>query len=187
VEVTVALAVITIVMGVAFALLNGFQQTYRYEEANAEAQRNARFAIARLNEIIRSAGTNPTSNAAVNNLKFVEIGDGGASLRLRSDLDGDGATSTAIDDNTDVIITSEDVTLRLVDGDIQLIDNTGAAPEGREILTIANNINTLRFSDPDGSSRRIVVDLTAVPSGMSAKDPRYREVSFTSTIRLRNR
>src|SRR5712691_592768 len=82
VEVTVALAVMTTIMGVAFMLLNGFQQTYQREEAYADAARNARFAVARLEEIIRSAGTNPTGNTAVNWLTFVDFGGGNSSSSL---------------------------------------------------------------------------------------------------------
>ena len=51
-ELVIALLVLTAVMGIAFMLLNRFQQAYRYEEAYADAQRNARLAVARLNEII---------------------------------------------------------------------------------------------------------------------------------------
>src|SRR5215216_3322185 len=76
-EVTIALLVMTAIIGVAFMLLNRFQQRHRYEEAYADAQRNARFAVTRLNEIIRTAGTNPTGDSAVNNWRFVEFGTNG--------------------------------------------------------------------------------------------------------------
>ena len=58
-EVTIALGVMTVILGVAFTLLSRFQASYRYEEGYVDAARNGRFAITRLNEIIRSAGTNP--------------------------------------------------------------------------------------------------------------------------------
>src|ERR1044071_2341271 len=120
IEMTVALAILTVVMGVAFMLLNRFQQSYRYEEAYADAQRNARFGIARLNEIIRSAGTNPTAKTSVNPTNFVSLlaptttsgtAVSSSSIQLRSDLNGDALNTTTISANSDVIVTSENVTL----------------------------------------------------------------------------
>src|SRR5688572_6397185 len=72
-EVVIAMMMLTAVMGVAFSLLHTFQTSYRYEEAYADAQRNGRFALARLNEIIRSAGTNPTANITVNPTNFAVL------------------------------------------------------------------------------------------------------------------
>ena len=188
-EVTVALAVMTIVMGIAFSLLNGFQQTYRYEESYADAQRNGRFAIARLNEIIRSAGNWPGGTTAVNGASFVEFLNSGTAIRLKSDLNGDRLFTTSVSSNSDVIITSEDVTIRLNGNAIEMVDNTGTAPPDRRVLTIADNIRSVTFSDPDvsNSRREVVVDMVAVPSGIATNDPRFREVHYVSNIRLRNR
>jgi prepilin-type N-terminal cleavage/methylation domain-containing protein len=190
-EVTIALSVMTTVMGMAFMLLNGFQQTYQREEAYADAARNARFAVARLEEIVRSAGTNPTGRMAVNWLTFVDYGGGntGSSLHLTGDLDGDRSTVSRVDDNQDVIITSEDVTLQLdtAANTIVMRDNTEAVGSTRRTVAIAENIRSLTFTDPDGSRRQVSVDLIAVPSGIAATDRRYREVHYTATIRLRNR
>lgn len=191
VEVTIALAVMTTVMGVAFMLLNGFQQTYQREEAYADAARNARFAVARLEEIVRSAGTNPTGKTAVNWLTFVDFGGGntGSSLRLISDLNGDGLTNSTIASDSDVIITSENVTLQLDTNTntIVMVDNNQAVDSTRRTVPIAENIRSLTFTDPDGFRRQVNVDLIAVPSGVPTSDRRYREVHYTATIRLRNR
>src|SRR6476620_3420013 len=94
IEVTIGLLVLTVVMGLAFTLLNNFQLAYQREEAYADAARNARFAVSRLEEIVRSAGTNPTGKTAVNWLTFVDFGGGnsGSSLHLKSDLNGNGVT-----------------------------------------------------------------------------------------------
>ena len=197
IEVTVALLVMTVIIGVAFMLLNRFQQTYRYEEAYADAQRNARFAVTRLNEIIRTAGTNPTGDTVVNNWRFVEFGSAGVfqtsgtqssgdSLRLKSDLNGDKQSNTTVSSNSDVIVTSENVTLRHDSANrrIIMVDNT---PGGSATIPLADNISSLSFSDPDGSRREVEVSLTAVPSGIATNDPRYREVQYTTTVRLRNR
>jgi prepilin-type N-terminal cleavage/methylation domain-containing protein len=190
-EVTVALAVMTTVMGVAFMLLNNFQLAYQREEAYADAARNARFAVSRLEEIVRSAGTNPTGKTAVNWLSFVDFGGGnlGSSLHLISDLNGDSATSSTIAANSDVIITSENVTLSLdtVNNRIVMVDNNQPVDSTRRTVPIAENIRSLTFTDPDGSRREVDVDLIAVPSGVPITDKRYREVHFTANIRLRNR
>lgn len=197
-ELTVALMVLTIVMGVAFAMLNRFQQTYRYEEAYGDAQRNARFAITRLNEVIRSAGTNPTANSTVNQTNFVVLlpptatsgtAISSSSIQLRSDLDGDALNATTVSANTDVIVTSENVTLRLdaANRRIMMDDNTASPITS---IPIADNISSLTFTDPNGANytnKAIRVDLVAVPSGIMRGDPRYREVNYTAVIRLRNR
>jgi prepilin-type N-terminal cleavage/methylation domain-containing protein len=190
-EVTVALTVITVILGIAFGVLNRFQVNYRYEMGFVDAQRNGRFAIARLSEIIRSAGTNPTGKTAVNWLTFVDFGGNNSSstLTLKSDLDGDGATSSTLTSSNDVIIASENVTLRLntSTNTIEMVDNNLAAGSARQIVPIAENVRSVTFSDPDGTRREVDVDLVAIPSGIPTADPQYREVEFTTTIRLRNR
>ncbi|MEK6285173.1 MAG: prepilin-type N-terminal cleavage/methylation domain-containing protein [Acidobacteriota bacterium] len=197
-ELIIALMVLTIVVGIAFSLLNRFQQTYRYEEAYADAQRNARFAVARLNEIIRSAGTNPTANTTVNPTNFVSLlapatasgtAISSSSIQLRSDLNGDTLNTATISSNSDVIVTSENVTLRLdaANSWIVMDDNTVTPPLS---VTIAENIRSVTFTDPNGASntnKAIHVRLVAAPSGIAIGDPRYREVSYNATIRLRNR
>ena len=197
-EVTVALLVLTVIMGIAFGLLNRFQQTYRYEEAYADAQRNARFAMARLNEIIRSSGTNPTSTTTVNPTNFAVLlppttSSGNqvtsSSIQLRSDLDGDTQNTTTVSSNSDVIVTSENVTLRLDTDNRRIVmdDNTSSPIRS---IPIADNIISMKFTDPNGATytnKAIQVELIAVPNGIDKADPRYREVSYTATIRLRNR
>jgi prepilin-type N-terminal cleavage/methylation domain-containing protein len=198
IELTLSVLVMTIVMGIAFGLLNSFQRTYRFEESYADAQRNARFAMARLHEIIRSSGTNPTATNSVNATNFAvllpPVTTAGAevsasSLRLRSDLDGDKQNTTTVSSNSDVIVTSEDVTLRLdsVNRRIVMDDNTSNPVT---TVPIADNIISVKFTDPNGATftnKAILVELIAVPNGVPSEDPRYRQVSYTATIRLRNR
>ena len=197
-ELVISLMVLTVVMGIAFMLLNRFQQSYRYEEAYADAQRNARFAVARLNEIIRSAGTNPTANTTVNPTNFVSLlapttatgtAISSSSIQLRSDLNGDTFNNTTISLDSDVIVTSENLTLRLDAPNSRIVmdDNTAG---GSTNITIAENIRNVTFTDPNGASntnKAIQVKLVAIPSGIASGDPRYREVSYNATIRLRNR
>jgi prepilin-type N-terminal cleavage/methylation domain-containing protein len=196
-EVVVALMVLSVVLGIAFSLLNRFQQTYRYEEAYADAQRNARFAMARLNEIVRSAGTNPTATTAVNPTDFAVLlpptstsgsAVSSSSIQLKSDLNGDKLNTSTLAAG-DVIVTSENVTLRLDQNNRQIVmvDNT---PAGNGTIPIADNIRSITFTDLNGASRTnkaIQVRLVAIPSGIADGDPRYREVSYTGVIRLRNR
>ena len=190
-EVTIALAIITVILGIAFSVLNRFQKNYRYEMGYVDAQRNGRFAVARLSEIIRSAGTNPTGKTAVNWLTFVDFGGSNSSstLTLKSDLDGDGATTSTLTSSADVIIASENVTLRLnsTTSTIEMVDNNLADGSARKIVPIAENIRSVTFSDPDGTRRQVDVILLAIPSGIPTSDPQYREVEFTTSIRLRNR
>lgn len=197
-ELTLSLLVMTIVMGIAFGLLNIFQRSYRYEEAYADAQRNARFAMARLHEIIRSSGTNPTAASTVNATNFAVLLPttttsgtemSSSSIRLKSDLDGDKANITTVSSDTDVIVTSEDVTLRLDSANRRLVmDDNTSNPVAT--VPIADNIISVKFTDPNGTiftNKAIQVEIVAVPNGIQAGDPRYRQVSYTATIRLRNR
>ena len=197
-ELTLSLLIMTVVMGIAFGLLSSFQRNYRYEEAYADAQRNARFAMARLNEIIRSSGTNPTASSTVNSTNFAVLlptvttsgtEKSSSSIRLKCDLDGDKANTTTVSSNSDVIVTSEDVTLRLDSDNRRLVmdDNTSNPVT---TVPIADNIISIKFTDPNGTTftnKAIQVELVAVPNGIETGDPRYRPVSYTATIRLRNR
>jgi Tfp pilus assembly protein PilW len=196
-ELVIGLMLITIVTGVSISLLNRFQSSYRYEEAYADAQRNARFALSRLNEIIRSAGTNPTGKMTVNESDFAVLispttsgtASTASSIRLKSDLNGDTYNTANISANSDVIVTSEDVTLRLdaVNRRIIMDDNTVSPVQS---IPIADNVISMTFTDPNGSTRTnktIIVNLVAVPNGIIQGDKRYREVSYSGAIRLRNR
>ena len=198
VEITIALLALTVVMGAAFSILNRFQKSYRYEEAYADAQRNARFAVARLNEVIRSAGTNPRASTIVNRTNFAVLQTptttsgtavSSAAIQLRSDLDGDLLNNTRVSSNSDVIVTSENVTLRLdaAARQIIMVDNTLETPVS---TPIADNVVSLKFTDPNGATytnKAIQVTLVAVPSGINPGEPNYREVTYGATIRLRNR
>jgi len=195
IEVTVALGVMTVIVGIVFMLFNRVQTTYRYEEAYADAARNGRFAVSRLEEIVRSAGTNPTGRTSVNWLTFVDFGggDSSSSLHMKSDLNGDGATTSTLTSDADVIIASEDIVLRLnsTANTIEMVDNNGPLVSGQHpAVPIAENIQSLTFSDPDTvnhSRKEVDIALTAIPAGIATSDTLFRQVTFTATIRLRNR
>jgi prepilin-type N-terminal cleavage/methylation domain-containing protein len=194
IEVTVALGVMTVIVGIVFTLFNRVQQNYRYEEAYADAARNGRFAVSRLEEIIRSAGTNPTGRTSVNWLTFVDFGggDSSSSLHLKSDLNGDGATTSTLTSDADVIVASEDVVLRLnsTANTIEMVDNNPPNAPQHPAVPIAENIQSLTFSDPDTvnhSRKEVDITLTAIPAGIATSDTLFRQVTFTANIRLRNR
>lgn len=88
-----------------------------------------------------------------------------------------------------MIIASENVTLRLNTGTntVEMVDNNQPTTSPRRVVPIAENIRSVTFSDPDGTRREVDVTLSAVPAGIPTSDPQYREVEFTTTIRLRNR
>jgi len=198
IELTIAILLVTMITGIAIALLNRFQTNYRYEEAYADAQRNARFALARLNEIIRSSGTNPTGKTTVNVTNFAVLQSptttagtavSSSSIRLKSDLNGDTQNISHVSSSSDVIVTSEDLTLRLDADNRQIIldDNTFTPVQS---TPIADNIISMTFTDPNGATytnKEIIVTLIAVPGGISPNDHRYRTVSYSGAIRLRNR
>ena len=198
IEILIAMMITTVVLGVAMGLLNRFQTSYRYEEAYADAQRNARFALARLNEIIRSAGTNPTSKITVNPTDFAVLlsptttsgtAVTSSSIQLKSDLNGDALNTAHVSSDTDVIVTSENMVLRLDSANRRIVmDDYTTSP--MTSTPIADNIISLTFTDPNGATntnKTIVVNLIAVPNGISQGDRRYREVSYSGSIRLRNR
>ncbi len=197
VEVTVSLLVLTVVMGIAFTLLASFQRSYRYEEAYADAQRNARFAVARLAEVIRSAGTNPTANSTVNPSNFLSllgtkttsgVAVTAGSIELKSDFNGDTLNTERVASNSDVIVISEDVTISL-DSDHRQILLTDNTPGGSTII-LADNVESLSFTDSNGASntnKTVQIQIVAVPAGISDSDPRYRRVSYSEVVRLRNR
>jgi prepilin-type N-terminal cleavage/methylation domain-containing protein len=197
-EILVAMMIMTVVLGVAFNLLTRFQTSYRYEEAYADAQRNARFALARLNEIVRSAGTNPTAKVTVNPTDFAVLQSPtttsgtavtSGSIQLKSDLNGDALNTTNVSADTDVIVTSENLILRLDTNNRRIVmDDYTTSP--MTSTPLADNIISLSFTDPNGSTntnKTIMVTLVAVPSGIFPGDKRYREVSYSGSIRLRNR
>jgi hypothetical protein len=68
-----------------------------------------------------------------------------------------------------------------------MVDNNQPTSSTRRTVSIAENIRSLSFRDPDGSRKEVDIDLIAVPNGIPASDHRYREVHYTSNIRLRNR
>ena len=207
-ELVVTVAILTVVMGAAFNLMTRSQVSYDANQIQAEAHANADFAVNRVTEIIRGAGSNPTNLTTVNWIDFLTNPDS-SSVRVKSDLNGDGDVTDRVDAVSAAtttqyhIISSEDVTLRyyptetVVSGvtiparTICMIDNTPVpgttASYDLAPIVIAQNI--LSFSCPAGSNpREVTLSITAGPSrAISTSDPRYRSYATSARIRLRNR
>src|SRR5688572_28002026 len=65
-ELIVVTLLLLIISGSIFSALVNSQKTFDAEQANAEANANARFAINRIKEILESSGNNPGQVANIN-------------------------------------------------------------------------------------------------------------------------
>jgi prepilin-type N-terminal cleavage/methylation domain-containing protein len=206
-ELVVSVAVMTVVMGTAFLLMTRSQVSFDANQIQAEAHENAAFGLNRVSEIVRGAGSNPSNIATVNALNFLTNPDA-SSVRVKSDLNGDGDVTDRIEagggaSSQYFIIASEDVTLRYYPTDttvngtlipgrtICMIDNTPltGTTGSYDLTPIVIVQNVLDFSCPVGANpREIMLTITAGPSRpMSQSDPRYRSYTTSTRIRLRNR
>lgn len=208
-ELVVVTGILTTVMGAAFSLLSESQTSFRRNRSLAEAHQNADFAIARVTELVRGAGANPSAAQTINNVKFFSnsASDGSVSdpgvVRLKADLNGNQTLVDRVETNSDgaasyYLLSSEDVTIRwygaettvlgvLIPGrSIVLIDNTPGPGQGVPVV-IATHI--VDFSCPlSDNPREVTLTITGGPS-MDIPETSPLFVSFTrvTQIRLRNR
>ena len=213
-ELLVCIGILTVIMGAAFSLMNRSQTSFDRNQLLAEARANADFAILRVTEIIRGAGSNPEGDASINSLRAVTNYPTTSStspdltlVRVRSDLNGDKDIEDRVD-TTDpdfapyFIIASEDVTIQHISVDttingvdvsgntLILIDNT---PDTDDEITQGVPVvlaqNVIEFSCPiEENPLEVTLTITAGPTReMDPSNSRF--VSFTRTmqIRLRNR
>jgi len=204
-ELVVVVGVLTIVMGAAFTLMARSQESFDRNQTMAEAHQNADFAVVRVAEILRGAGSNPTGNSTVNSLPFVsnlEVGSTTVNtsvVRVRSDLDCNGATASRVSGFGDsyYIVTSEDVTIKFYAtattvgstsvpaNSLCIIDNTAGTDSGVPIV-LASNITAFQCTVPT-DKRKLEVSITGGPSkAMPTTDPRYVTFTRTKQIRMRN-
>src|SRR4051794_2261778 len=94
-ELVVAVGILMVVMAIAFKLASKSQTSANANQVLAQAHENAEFALSRVSEIIRSAGSNPTSVSTQNPLNFFVSGSV-SSVRILSDLNGDGDESDTV-------------------------------------------------------------------------------------------
>jgi prepilin-type N-terminal cleavage/methylation domain-containing protein len=207
-ELVVVAAILTVIMGAAFGLMADSQESFDRNQILAEAHQNADFAVLRVTELLRSAGSNPNGITTVNSLTFLSNKDYGSTtvntklLRILSDLDCDGFTTSRVSNSGSqyYILSSEDVTLKYYQQEttdqgvtvpaysLCMKDNTaGSNPSQFVPVVLASNV--LDFTCTVGSDpREVTVAITAGPSHpIPTTDPRYVTFTRTSEIRLRNR
>lgn len=210
-ELLIVVAILSIVMGAAFSLMNRSQESFDRNQLHAEAHQNADFAVTRVTELVRGAGANPegflaSAIQAVTNRETDTSAPSTSLIRVRADLDGDMALTSRVDPaaNADAkyyILSSEDVTIKfLEEGDpsrnippntLVLIDNTpdvagGPAIRGIPFL-LAQHIDDFSAEiSADGTT--VLLTITAGPSTpIDRTDPRWVTFTRVMEIRLRNR
>ena len=189
-ELLLVVGMITVTMGATMSLLVSSQRVYSAEQATADAQENARFALSRLSEILRGAGNNPasiqtfnplTSTSVSNNGTPVAPGTAGNQVRVFADYNGNGTFNDNIS-SSDNIISSENVTLRLSAAGIEMVDNT----PGGVVSPLAQDIQSLAFTEsPD--RRSITITVTARSARAIPGETGFRTTTATGRVRLRNR
>jgi|GEM_PF-1761223 len=190
-ELLISTALLTIILGLTFNMLPRDQKSFDAEQASADAQQNARFAINRLAEIIRGAGNNPAGISTINSVLGVGITGGtvdpngnivgGTTIRIKSDLNGNKNLTDTISSDADVVISSEDVSIYRSGTNIVMVDNNSSTIP----VPLAEDIQDLKFDfSPD--QKLVTVHVTA-RSTRTVADGQARTSSLTSHIRLRNR
>jgi prepilin-type N-terminal cleavage/methylation domain-containing protein len=209
-EVVVVTAILTIIMGAAFELMNRSQASFDRNQLLAEAHQNADFAIVRVTELVRGAGASPNGATAgsvqgVSNKETDASADNTELIRIRSDLDGDTAFDDRVDSTTTTdakyyILSSEDITVKFFkDGDathdipantLALVDNTpdtgGSAIQGVPFV-LAEHINDFK-AEISGDGASVTLTIEAGPSSITdPTDPRWVTFTRVMQVRLRNR
>lgn len=206
-ELVVVIGILTIVMGAAFQLMTTSQLGFDRNVTFAEAHENADFAVMRVTELVRSAGSNPAGLSTINTLNFISNKETDTStpdphvVRIRSDLNCDRDVNDRADSSDPAqyyMLGSEDVTIKFfpdaatvggVDIPAQtlcLVDNTPGPGQGVPHVVAQNIVD---FSCPVGADpREVTLTVTAGPSRpMSTGDARYVSFTRVTQIRLRNR
>jgi prepilin-type N-terminal cleavage/methylation domain-containing protein len=210
VELVVGVGILSVLMGAAFTLMARGQQSYDANQLLTQSHQNAEFAVQRVSEIIRGSGCNPTNASTVNALQFVQSGNTTSSIRVKSDMNGDGTFTDLVTSSTTssawaidpkyLILSAEDVTIEYyatattvtvasstVDipaRSITIKDNSAPTPTP---YVIAQNIMDFQ-AVLSADSREVLLTITAGPNTpFSATDPRYRSYTTGTRIRLRNR
>jgi len=210
IEFAIGVAILTIIMSAAFSLMTRGQQSFDSNQILSQSHQNAEFAVQRVSEIIRGSGCNPTQTSTVNSLQFVQSGATTSSIRVKSDMDGDGnfldlvaasSTSSAWEiDPRYLILSAEDVTLDYYATTTSVTTSSGTVTVPGRCITLTDNQsatptpvviaqNILAFQAvPSTDAREVTLSVTAGPNPpFTAADPRYRTYSTGSRIRLRNR
>jgi Tfp pilus assembly protein PilW len=206
IELVIGVGILTVIMGAAFNLMVHGQRSFDSNQILAQSHQNAEFAVQRVSEIIRGAGCNPTNVSTVNALQFVQNTGSTASIRVKSDMNGDGDFTDLVTTSSSanawaispqyLILSAEDVTIAyyatatvvgsatIPGRTITIMDNTASTPAP---VVIAQNITAFQ-AVPSADQREVVLSITAGPNPpFLPTDPRFRTYSTGSRIRLRNR
>jgi prepilin-type N-terminal cleavage/methylation domain-containing protein len=197
VELVISVAILTIILTAAFTLMVRGQVAFDLNQVRAESHQNADFAVHRITEIIRGAGSNPLNATTVSALPFISNpGNDVTMVRVISDLNSDGTFDDVVNTGTAgvgaFIVTSEDVTIQYnaTDQTLEIVDNTPSASHTPVI--IAENI--VGFSCPVNDATMnpwtpyaVLVTITAKSSRFVAMDAYMQQASVSSSlIHLRN-
>lgn len=179
VELLVTIAILTTFVAAIAPLMEGGHRSFSTERAIADALDDARFAMGRIAELVRGAGSNPRR---VRPLVPVTIDPGGTTVRLLSDFNGDGdlLDSPFGTDGIASLPAPEDVTLSLVGTTVMMQDNTPAAGG---LVPVAEDVVSLAFVALPG---RITTVTVGVRSVQNPGAPLTRVVTLVQQVARRN-
>ncbi len=186
VELLVALVMAGVVLagaGVAFQMAS---VTARGGTDQAQAQQNARAAIARMIQEIRGAGYDPTGKAPAYN--FTAIANQGAqTLQLQNDLNGNGVLDGA--GACDVSALTEKVGYRVVGNDLR---RSTDAPTNACEGTVVGGVTALSFTyyDANDAVTAVAADIRTVLVTLTLRSEMggaSRSITMADRVRLRNR
>jgi type II secretory pathway pseudopilin PulG len=167
VEVLVALAVSLVVVG-AIAAFQSYQlATLRDQAKQLDLQSTARSVVDLVTREVRRTGRNPTCQSAIGGL--VTATD--QSMRLQTDLDGNGTISGA----------NEDVSYTL-DAATKTVDRTDPARGGSSTLIDGVDVTGSGFHYFDGNGTELVAGATGLDATQRAQVRRVRfDLAMTDT------
>lgn len=190
-ELVVSVAILTVIMTIAFRLMVQSQIGFDAVQIQAESHQNAEFAVHRVTEIIRGAGANPLNLVSTTGVQFIENpGSDTSRVRVKSDLDANGRFTDVVTTTGAgaFIVASEDVTIQhnATAQTLEIVDNntTGSLP-----ITIAENI--LDFRCPVNQTgyypHSVLITIIAKSSRqLPLNDPRNLSITMTTQVQLRN-
>ena len=204
IEFVLSAGILVIILGAAFQLNVLLQRRLGPAQLMAQAHANADFAVNRAADILRGAGANPSNSSVFNSLAYLESPDE-ASVRIRSDYNGDGDVLDrvgTVERNPDYyFVTSEDITISLFEdetdvdgtiipaGSLAMIDNTPnpSSSEAASPVVIATCIRSFSCTPVGNPIREATLLIVAGPSQAGPQvDPSALEFTRSLRIPLRN-
>jgi prepilin-type N-terminal cleavage/methylation domain-containing protein len=209
-ELLVACAMIGVVMGGLFSILQTGQQSYLTGTNQIEAQQSLRLSLLRLTNEIREAGYCPTCGAVAPPFAAITGPTGGTApsasgFTLQSDWNGNGAIAAGT--VTQVVMNGAGATSNVTRGEQIIYSYSSGTLTRREMgvdgtaLTVVSNLASLTFTylDVDGVAftpttvnqtniRTVVVNAVGQPQVQPTAASAGRvQIAMTDSVRLRNR